>query len=184
MTIVFSCSVVKRIVNMIMPLSLFGLKFLEWWYSSEHSDVVRRVTSLPVPPPPGRVKVSTCCMPVVSVTVRLSAYPLIHACTECTNALVHSTFHLTTQSWPHFFLIATSTRYTVTYRSNSMSSLPEHKKEPHSHCLFRVSDCETVVSWDILHVFLGVCSAMLVSMVTFGHMGSVQSHWFPPRTLN
>ena len=52
-----SCSFSKRMVNMIMPLSLFGLKFLEWWYSSEQSDVVRKVTSLPVPPPPGRIKV-------------------------------------------------------------------------------------------------------------------------------
>ena len=57
-------------VNMIMPLSLFGLKFLEWWYSSERSDVVRRVTSLPVPLPPGRVRVSTsCCMLIVVVSV-------------------------------------------------------------------------------------------------------------------
>lgn len=56
---------------MIMPLSLFGLKFLEWWYSSERSDVVRQVTSLPVPPPPGRVKVC-CCIVNHCVTHTLS----------------------------------------------------------------------------------------------------------------
>lgn len=42
-----------------LPLIVFFLKFIEWWYSSEHSGVVAAVTQLPIPPPPPQPKVCT-----------------------------------------------------------------------------------------------------------------------------
>ncbi len=39
------------------PLFVFTLKFVEWWYSAEKREAVRRLTVLPVPPPPSKMKV-------------------------------------------------------------------------------------------------------------------------------
>ncbi len=47
----------RKLVNALLPLGVFGLKFLEWWYSNERSAVVRMVTSLPLPPPPSPLEV-------------------------------------------------------------------------------------------------------------------------------
>jgi peroxin-12 len=40
-----------------LPIIVFFLKFLEWWYSSENSHTVAAVTQLPIPPPPPQPKV-------------------------------------------------------------------------------------------------------------------------------
>ena len=85
---------------MAMPLGLFGLKFLEWWYSSERSEVVRRVTSLPVPPPPGAVRVSLTSppslvthpslplfLPPSSLTLRVYRFQQTHDSARC--VLIH-----------------------------------------------------------------------------------------------
>ncbi|XP_031551332.1 peroxisome assembly protein 12-like [Actinia tenebrosa] len=39
-----------------LPIIVFFLKFLEWWYSSENSHTVAAVTQLPVPPPPPQLQ--------------------------------------------------------------------------------------------------------------------------------
>ncbi|KXJ28244.1 peroxisome assembly protein 12 [Exaiptasia diaphana] len=39
-----------------LPLVVFFLKFLEWWYSSENTNTVVAVTQLPIPPPPPQPK--------------------------------------------------------------------------------------------------------------------------------
>ncbi|EDO43777.1 predicted protein [Nematostella vectensis] len=39
-----------------LPLLVFFLKFMEWWYSSENSQTVTMVTQLPIPPPPPKPK--------------------------------------------------------------------------------------------------------------------------------
>lgn len=51
-----SSFLVKVIANG-LPLIVFFLKFLEWWYSSENSTTVAAVTQLPIPPPPPQPKV-------------------------------------------------------------------------------------------------------------------------------
>lgn len=53
-----SASLLHRMAANVMPLGVFLLKFLEWWYSSERSEVVRKLTSLPVPPPPEPIQPS------------------------------------------------------------------------------------------------------------------------------
>ncbi|XP_030196889.1 peroxisome assembly protein 12 isoform X1 [Gadus morhua] len=35
-----------------LSLGTFFLQFLEWWYSSDHQDSIKSLTSLPAPPPP------------------------------------------------------------------------------------------------------------------------------------
>lgn len=40
-----------------LPIIVFFLKFLEWWYSSENSHTVAAVTQLPIPPPPPQLQV-------------------------------------------------------------------------------------------------------------------------------
>jgi len=42
----------RRVVNSALPISVFALKLIEWWYSTERSAAVRMMTSLPIPPPP------------------------------------------------------------------------------------------------------------------------------------
>ncbi|PFX25015.1 peroxisome assembly protein 12-like [Stylophora pistillata] len=39
-----------------LPVVVFSLKFLEWWYSSDNRSAVHSVMQLPVPPPPARPK--------------------------------------------------------------------------------------------------------------------------------
>ena len=53
---VFSNLLVKVLANG-LPMIVFFLKFLEWWYSSENSSTVAAVTQLPIPPPPKQPKV-------------------------------------------------------------------------------------------------------------------------------
>ena len=48
----------RRMVNSVLPLGVFVLKLIEWWYSTESSAAVRMMTSLPVPPPPPHTQVS------------------------------------------------------------------------------------------------------------------------------
>ena len=45
-------TILQRLATNLIPLGVFLLKLLEWWYSAERSEAVRRLTSLPVPPPP------------------------------------------------------------------------------------------------------------------------------------
>ena len=45
-------------MNSVLPLGVFVLKLIEWWYSTESSAAVRMMTSLPVPPPPPHTQVS------------------------------------------------------------------------------------------------------------------------------
>ncbi len=49
----------SHVTSWLVASGVFGLKFLEWWYSSERSAAVRLMTSLPVPPPPKPMQVST-----------------------------------------------------------------------------------------------------------------------------
>lgn len=42
----------RRLLNSLLPLTVFALKLLEWWFSSERAAAVRMMTSLPIPPPP------------------------------------------------------------------------------------------------------------------------------------
>ena len=44
-------------IRNLLPLGVFSLKFLEWWYSAERSTTVKMMTSLPVPPLPNTMKV-------------------------------------------------------------------------------------------------------------------------------
>ena len=41
-----------------IPLIVFFLKFVEWWYSSENSRSLVSAASLPIPPPPAQLEVS------------------------------------------------------------------------------------------------------------------------------
>lgn len=50
-------SIVVKVIANGLPLIVFFLKFLEWWYSSENSSTVVSVTQLPIPPPPPQPKV-------------------------------------------------------------------------------------------------------------------------------
>jgi len=50
-------SIVVKVIANGLPLIVFFLKFLEWWYSSENSGTVVAVTQLPIPPPPPQPKV-------------------------------------------------------------------------------------------------------------------------------
>lgn len=47
----------RRVVNSALPISVFALKLIEWWYSTERSAAVRMMTSLPIPPPPSHTQV-------------------------------------------------------------------------------------------------------------------------------
>lgn len=49
----------STLVSGLAPLGVFGLKFLEWWYSSERHNTIRMMTSLPVPPPPNPLQVNS-----------------------------------------------------------------------------------------------------------------------------
>lgn len=40
-----------------IPLVVFFIKFLDWWYSSENNKTLVSVTTLPIPPPPIQLKV-------------------------------------------------------------------------------------------------------------------------------
>ena len=40
-----------------LPVIIFFLKFIDWWYSSENKGAVQAVTQLPIPPPPPQPKV-------------------------------------------------------------------------------------------------------------------------------
>ena len=40
-----------------LPVVVFFLKFIEWWYSSDNKSAVQSVLQLPVPPPPPQPKV-------------------------------------------------------------------------------------------------------------------------------
>lgn len=51
-----SQSFIQSLVSVILPVLLFTLKFIEWWYSPDKEESTRRVTQLPVPPPPPPMK--------------------------------------------------------------------------------------------------------------------------------
>ena len=40
-----------------LPVIVFFIKFIDWWYSSDNKGAVQSVTQLPVPPPPPQPKV-------------------------------------------------------------------------------------------------------------------------------
>ena len=166
---------------MIMPLSLFGLKFLEWWYSSERSDVVRKVTSLPVPPPPGHIKVrrfhsSTTGSFHLLIIHQSSVHPLTHAShsypthsTPLLNSFPHSRIH-------KVYSFLQTQQYVLS------ASIQEETPQP----LLAQGElvAEKLVSM-YQYIFLsGVCSAMLVSMVTYIITDSVQSRCSLPRIVN
>ena len=52
-----SASILERVTSNLLPVGVFILRFLEWWYSAEKSAAVRMMTSLPVPPLPQAMKV-------------------------------------------------------------------------------------------------------------------------------
>ena len=47
------------IISIFFPTILFGLKFVEWWYSPEKEETIRKITQLPIPPAPPAVQVSS-----------------------------------------------------------------------------------------------------------------------------
>ncbi len=51
-------TIVQSIVSFIFPTILFGLKFIEWWYSPDKEDTIRKITQLPIPPAPPVIQVS------------------------------------------------------------------------------------------------------------------------------
>lgn len=52
----FGCLLVSALVNG-LPVVVFFLKFIDWWYSSDNKRVVQSVTQLPIPAPPPQPKV-------------------------------------------------------------------------------------------------------------------------------
>lgn len=51
-------NLIVQVLSNGLPLVVFFLKFLEWWYSSENTTTVAAVTQLPIPPPPPQPKVT------------------------------------------------------------------------------------------------------------------------------
>ena len=51
-----------------LPVVVFFLKFIDWWYSSENKGAVQSVIQLPVPSPPPQPKVIISWNPRVSAT--------------------------------------------------------------------------------------------------------------------
>ena len=45
-------SLVEKLSANVFPFALFGLKLLQWWYSSGRSEAASAFATLPVPPPP------------------------------------------------------------------------------------------------------------------------------------
>ena len=56
--ILYLHSFIQNVVSFILPVLLFTLKFIEWWYSPDKEESTRRVTQLPIPPPPPPMKVN------------------------------------------------------------------------------------------------------------------------------
>lgn len=40
------------VAGQILSISLFILRLVQWWYSREHESIVRKTSTLPIPPPP------------------------------------------------------------------------------------------------------------------------------------
>ena len=54
------CSVTRLLSSLLangLPIAVFSLKFIEWWYSSDNRSTVQSVMQLPVPSPPTQPKV-------------------------------------------------------------------------------------------------------------------------------
>ncbi|XP_065838931.1 peroxisome assembly protein 12-like isoform X2 [Oscarella lobularis] len=73
----------------IIPVGVFFLKFLDWWYSEDHSSQAATLNYLPVPPPPPKLK-------PVSTDVVLPSHPvqcpLCGKARHCATALATSGF--------------------------------------------------------------------------------------------
>ena len=50
-------SILGTVLTSGLPVVIFFLKFMDWWYSSDHDGATRSVTQLPIPPPPPQPKV-------------------------------------------------------------------------------------------------------------------------------
>lgn len=53
------CSVTRLLSSVLangLPIAVFSLKFIEWWYSSDNRSAVQSVMQLPVPSPPTQPK--------------------------------------------------------------------------------------------------------------------------------
>ena len=61
----------RSLVGQLFSLSLFFLKLVQWWYSGEREAALRKMSALPVPPPPPREQV--CSAPTSNSLVENSA---------------------------------------------------------------------------------------------------------------
>jgi Pex2 / Pex12 amino terminal region len=132
-------------LKVILPLSIFFIKFLEWWYQPENQPAVEEAA--PIPPPPQQPVVGVCvcvcvgvcaCRHVVCVCGYLCVCVCVCACVVSISirALVcvglfsltppppsHSHSHSPYPSYSHCHSLATLTRQGVAARQTPLSAV-------------------------------------------------------------